>query len=158
MIQVKELALSQEHMEAWFTTINDGTYPMLQAGGIVASIEPEFVSCSYEEKTLTLAFRAKDWELNPEHGLHGGILVTYLDTVFGFLCHYLAEQREVCTVSINTSFLKPILLDDRVLCTAKVNSLGRTIVSMTGEARLERKNMLAGTANTTFMMINKLVK
>ncbi len=117
---------------------------------VIAMIEPEFYSCNALEKTLTLAFEVKKWELNPHGIMHGGIITTIVDTTFGFLSHFYARNKYILTIDIATSFLKPIPMGDTALVTARLNASGRTILSMTAEVRVKSSNVLAATATTTF--------
>ena len=58
-----------------------------------------------------MAYRAQEWELNPENIMHGGIISTALDTSMGFLAHYYTHLSAptVVTVTMNVTFLKPVL-------------------------------------------------
>lgn len=154
MITLKEGISSQENMQEWFAQMNSEDFPMMSTG-LLALLRPSFLSCSFEEKKLEITFDVKEWELNPEGGLHGGMIVTGFDVTFGLLCHYYAKQHLVSTVNITTTFLKPIRPDDTVHYHAQITSLGRTLVSMTAEARLEREDILAATATATFMILDK---
>lgn len=145
---------SQADMEAWFSQMNNSEFPMTNVG-VLDLLSPRFTGCNFEKKELVLSFDVKSWELNPEGGLHGGIIVTGFDTTFGLLCHYYAKPNMVCTININTTFLKPILPNDTVEYHARIISHGKNVVSMVGEARLKRENILAATATTTFMVLDK---
>lgn len=155
MITLKEGISSQENMQEWFAQMNSHDFPMMSTG-LLELLKPRFVSCGFEQKNLELAFDVKEWQLNPEGGLHGGIIVTGFDISFGLLCHYYAKQHMVSTVNITTTFLKPIRPDDTVHFHAHITSLGRTLVSLTAEARLERDDILAATATSTFMILDKM--
>lgn len=154
MVILKDGVSSQENMQGWISQLSDPEFPIAKAG-LLSLLKPRFISCSFEQKMLEIALDVKEWELNPEGGLHGGIIVTGFDVSFGLLCHYFAKQRMVSTVNITTTFLKPIRSDDTVHYRAHVTSLGRTLVSMTAEARLERDDILAATGTATFMILNK---
>lgn len=123
--------------------------------GVIPLLKPQFIGCNYEERTLTIAFDVEEWELNPEMTMHGGLITTAFDTVFGLMSHYFADKHFVTTVSIGVTFLKPILLHDKLIITVKTTSRGRTLISLTAEGYLERENLLAATATTTFMILNK---
>ena len=147
-------ARNQEDMTAWFLKLNAPDF-FMKKNGVLPLLDPKFKACHFEEKELTLSFQVKDWELNPEGGLHGGIIVTGFDMSFGLLCHYFEKPNMVCTINLSTTFLKPILPKDTVHYQVRIISYGKTMVSMTGEARLERDNILAATATTTFMVLDK---
>lgn len=146
--------LSQADMEAWFAKIDAADFYMRKLG-ILNLLDPKFKECSFENKELVLTFEVMDWELNPEGGLHGGIIVTGFDMTFGLLCHYYAKPNMVCTVNLSTTFIQPVLPNDIVEYHAHIISQGKTIVSLTAEARIKRENILAATATTTFMILDK---
>lgn len=145
---------TQQDMEKWMEK-SFGTNSKLYTKGIIAQLNPSFICCDFENNSLTLEFTAEPWAANPEGILHGGILVTAFDTTFGALCHYYAKQNMINTVEISTSFLKPVPLNSKYQITAKANHVGRTLTSMTAEARLVQSNTLLATASTTFIKLHK---
>lgn len=154
MIYLSDDRNSQEDMEAWLGQLSDPNFSMVK-NTILSQLKPRLVTCDFQEKTAEFAFDVMDWQLNPEGGLHGGILVTGFDVSFGLLTHYFAKQHMVSTVQIGTNFLKPVGSNDTVHFQVKITSLGRRIVSLTGEAWLERDHILAATSSATFMKLEK---
>ena len=59
-----------------------------ESGDIYSLLHPHFLRCNYEEKSLTVFIRVKDWARNPEGTMHGGLISTVFDGTFGTLCHY----------------------------------------------------------------------
>lgn len=155
MVILRKETESQENMEAWFPHILRPDSP-LYGEGIIPKLYPEYVSCSLREKQAEFAFEVQEWQLNPEKGLHGGIIATQFDASFGILVHYFAKQNMVTTVQLAVNYLKPVLQGDKVHYKVKANSRGRTLVSLTGEAYLERDHILAATATATFMILDKV--
>lgn len=147
---------NQADMETWFQQLNDPDFPLRKQVGILSLMDPQFTSCDFAEKALVLTFAVQEWELNPEGGLHGGIIVTGFDMSFGLLCHYFAKQHMICTVNLSTTFLKPVQPDDTIHYQVHIVSHGRTLISMIGEAWLERDHILAATATTTFMVLDQM--
>ncbi|WP_304508818.1 PaaI family thioesterase [Anaerotignum sp.] len=150
----KNKNLNQGDMEAWFTKINAPDFYMREKG-VLNLLDPKFKECNFEKKELVLSFEVKDWELNPEGGLHGGIIVTGFDMTFGLLCHYFEKPNMVCTVNLSTTYIQPVLPDDTVEYHARIISQGKNMISLVGEARLTREHILAATATTTYMILNK---
>lgn len=146
---------SQKNMEEWFVKI---LMPdsVLYGEGIIPKMHPEYISCSLQGKWAEFAFKIQDWQLNPGKNLHGGVIATQFDTSFGILVRYFAKQNLVTTVQLAINYLKPILPKDKVHYRVKANSRGKTLVSLTGEAYLERENILAATATATFMILDKV--
>lgn len=154
MIILKDEISSQENMEMWLSQLGQAGN-RISEHGLVEQMRPRFISCDFEKREACIAFDVYDWELNPGGSLHGGITVTGFDMSCGLLCHYYAKQHAITTVNLTTTFLKPILPGDTIYYHAKITSLGRTLMSVTAEARLARGNILAATASVTFMKLDK---
>lgn len=148
--------LSQAHMEQFFL---DAMKPdsKLKHHGVIPEMDPRFVACDFEKGTLEIAYDVKEWELNPEDVIHGGMISTALDTTMGMLCHYFTHLTSptVVTVTMNVSFLKPIVLGDTFHIKVELDSLGRTLATTKAEVRLERDDVLACIATATFMGVNE---
>ncbi len=125
--------------------------------GLVPKLGPKFVACDCEEGSLTLEFEVREWMINPEKILFGGMMVSMLDNAYGFLCHYFAGDKFISTISLNSTFLRPGKLGDVVRVKVKADSHGRTIVNMSGEVFDVTQNQLIGTSQTSFMILDKKV-
>jgi uncharacterized protein (TIGR00369 family) len=90
---------------------------------------------------------------NPGGSMQGGLISAAFDNVFGPLCHLATKTPATTTMSINTSYHRPIFPGDELTVTAKVISKGRTAIYMTGEA-YNRDKKLVASANTTYIMLN----
>lgn len=154
MITLKDEISSQENMEAWLSQLGVADN-RISNRGLVEQMQPRFISCDFEKREACIAFAVRDWELNPGGSLHGGLIVAGFDMSCGLLCHYYAKQHMINTVNLTTTFLKPVLPTDTVYYHAKITSLGRTLMSVTAEARLARNDILAATASVTFMKLQK---
>lgn len=120
-------------------------------------MDPVFVTCDFVKGTIDMAYHAQEWELNPENIMHGGIISTALDTSMGLLAHYYTHLSAptVVTVTMNVTFLKPVLAGDIFHIQCQLDSLGRTLATVKAEVRLERDDILAGIATATFMAVNE---
>lgn len=155
MMTLEQDISTQENMEAWYRQLDDENFPLVRRG-ILSLIKPRFYGCDLAKKEASFVFTVEEWQLNVEGGVHGGIITTSFDTAFGLLCHYFAKQQMICTVNLNTTFLKPIRPNQRVIYRVCILSLGRTIVSMRGEAFAENApEVLLATADTSFMILHK---
>ncbi|MEA5082790.1 MAG: PaaI family thioesterase [Lachnospiraceae bacterium] len=121
--------------------------------GIIEMMGPKFFGCSYENKELSTVFHVEKWELNPQGSMHGGLVSTAFDTTFGILSHYHADDCFITTVDLSTRYLKPIPLGSDLIVKVKACSVGRTLVSLTGEAYLAGKDIIVATASSTFMIL-----
>ena len=148
--------LSQEDMETFFqNAMLPGSE--LKHHGVIPQMDPVFVTCDFVKGTIDMAYRAQEWELNPENIMHGGIISTALDTSMGFLAHYYTHLSAptVVTVTMNVTILKPLLAGDIFHIQCQQDSLGRTLATVKAEVRLERNDILAGIATATFMAVNE---
>jgi len=152
-----ETEIKQKEMENYYS---DLLSIILAKGkvGLVPSLGPKFINCSYEEKSITLEFKVKEWQINPEKILFGGAIVSMLDNAYGFLCHYFAGDRFISTISLNTNFHRPGKLGDTIQVKAKADSYGRTIVNMSGEVYDITQNSKIASSQTSFMMLDKKIE
>ena len=114
-------------------------------------LNPVFVDCDYKKRSVTIKYKAEKWNMNTGGSMHGGIIATAFDNCFGMLAHYLSG-KVVTTVDINVRFLKPVLLGDDLVITAKADHGGRTLISLSAEA-FSRGNVKTAAASATFMVI-----
>ena len=59
------------------------------------------------------------------------------------------------TIEISTTFLKPVPENCKYCITVTANHIGRTITSMTAEARSSETKLLLATASTSFMRLEQ---
>ena len=118
-------------------------------------MNPYFIRCNYEEKSLTIGYDVAEWELNPQGVMHGGMITTAFDNAFGILTHFFAQESFITTVELGVHFHKPVYLGDKIEIAVKANHLGRTLAGYTGELRaVNRDIILAASATTTFIILN----
>ena len=77
-------------------------------------MQPYFVRCNYEEKSLTIGYDVAEWELNPQGVMHGGMITTAFDNAFGILTHFFAQESFITTVELGVHFHKPVFLGDKI--------------------------------------------
>ena len=63
--------------------------------------QAEKAGCSYEDKTITFAFRVQPWQVNRAGHLHGGMMCTAFDMTMGVLVRFLAGKNFTPTVSLD---------------------------------------------------------
>ncbi len=148
-------AQSQEAMERWFRQVTTPGSRLL-SHGVVPKIEPKFVECNFEEKSVTLSFDVLEWELNPQNVIHGGIIATAFDTTLGLLCHYFTKPQVVITVSLNTTYHKPIFMGDAFHIKAKMEFQGRSLCNITGDAWTQNHSVLAASATSVFKALREI--
>ena len=129
---------------------NSGIYKDLINGLMRA----EKVSCSYEDKTITFAFRVQPWQVNRAGHLHGGMMCTAFDMTMGVLVRFLAGKNFTPTVSLDVKYIRPVKVGDTLLVTAKAIAAGRRITQLTCEAYSGRTGKLAASGASVYMNVD----
>lgn len=125
-----------------------------QADSVNAMMRPEFVSCSYAEKTLTVAFPVLEWEKNRVGVMHGGIIAAAFDITTGLLARFLAGQNFAPTIQLETVFLRPISIGDVFEVFVKTNLSGRKLTHLYCEGTVKSSGKLAATATASYFNEN----
>ena len=99
-------------------------------------LAPRFIGCNADEMSIELGFTAQSWEENPLGVIHGGIVISMMDSALGVLASTVCGGRSV-TVSLQTSFLRAVYAGDRVNVRAVVTYSGRSIVHCEAKAYRE---------------------
>jgi acyl-coenzyme A thioesterase PaaI-like protein len=149
--------MSQEKMEAEIRAEIEKMYRN-QNGSINEMMKPEFVSCSHEEKTLTVAFPVLEWEKNRVGAMHGGAIASAFDIVTGLLARYLAGQNFAPTIQLETVFIRPIPIGEVFEVFVKTNLSGRKLTHLYGEGTLKSTGKLAATATASYFNENTSVR
>lgn len=112
---------------------NDG-----DPGALGTMLKPRYESFNLEKMTLTCSFLTEDWSRNPNGVVHGGIISAMLDTIMGTVSVW-HSGKPTPTVMLQTSYIRPVPLRQRVYICAHITNAGRTLVHTTGEAWMEEK-------------------
>ena len=98
-------------------------------GKLGESASPEVLRCDYAQKTATFRFPFHPWMLNCNNVMHGGCVALIMDNSMGLLsCSSLDKDQTTPTVSMQLTFLNPILLSSHILVDARVNAVKSKIV------------------------------
>ena len=122
-----------------------------QSDSVNAMMKPEFIECSVEGKTLTIAFPVLEWEKNRVGAMHGGMIATAFDIVFGLLARFLAGQNFAPTIQLETVFIRPIPIGDVFIVRVKANLAGRKLTHLYGEGFVKSTGKLAATATSSYL-------
>ena len=120
-------------------------------GRINDKLAPRFYSCSAEKKSLSIAYVADEWMLNPNGTLHGGLLNTAIDVAMSVLARYLAKKRVTVTVQLSTNFLRPVQRGDTFIVEAVADHAGRRSIVQHASVTVEGSGKPAATATGVFM-------
>lgn len=143
--------LKQEKMEKGIGEIIDQIQKEPERAN--ALMKAKLVSCSEKEHTVTIEFPVMEWQLNPFDKMHGGLIATAFDEALGILAIYLNNGKPAVSVSMSLNYLKPVPMNDSILITAKATSLGKKLITLSGECRLKSSGLLTGTAIETYAII-----
>ncbi|HHX13544.1 MAG TPA: PaaI family thioesterase [Clostridiales bacterium] len=141
---------------------SDGIQEFYEAGCRIkdrlnARMQLSLTGCSGADRSITTRFTVREWQLNINDYMHGGIMTTAFDMVMGILANYLgyAQRKTAATVNLNVTFLKTVKKDDSLLVSTKVVSAGRRMICLTGEAHNEKTGALISTASSSFLLVER---
>jgi len=125
-----------------------------QDGFVNAMMKPEFIECSFENKSITVAFPVLEWERNRAGYMHGGIIGAAFDFAMGLLTRFFSGQDFAPSIQLETVFIRPIPIGDVLLIKAKTNLSGRKLTHLYGEAFVKSSGKLAATATASYFNEN----
>ncbi len=115
-------------------------------GSMCNLLEQRFESCNYNECSYICSYETKYEFRNPTGSLHGGIIASMLDTAMGCLAISFAGKMTP-TISMETSYLHAIPLNDRLYVKSKLTMAGHSLCHVTAEAWMENlPEMIVATA------------
>ncbi|MDR1247477.1 MAG: PaaI family thioesterase [Clostridiales Family XIII bacterium] len=118
--------------------------------GVATVMKPDFVACDLNEMTVTVECPVREWQTNPYKTMHGGYIASAFDETAGIFATYMSGMKSLVTANLSVNYLKPIMINDSILITAKATSVGKRIITVTGECRSKSGGSLTGTAQMTF--------
>lgn len=125
-----------------------------QAGRINALMKPKFIRCNEEDMTVTVEFPVLEWELNRVGVMHGGIISSTFDFTFGVLSRYFSELNFSPTISLETTYLKPVPAEGILIITAKIIAIGRSITHLSAEGHIKSSGALAAVAKASYFNVD----
>ncbi|NLB51566.1 MAG: PaaI family thioesterase [Syntrophomonadaceae bacterium] len=103
-------------------------------------------------KSLVDDYPVAEKFLNLAGSMQGGFIVAAFDNTFGQLCYLITEKVPIATIDINTTFHRPILKNDTLKITARVQAKGKTTLHLVGEA-VNKEGKLIASAATNYMVL-----
>ena len=149
MSRLKEL-LKQETFEKGIETL---VCDFKGTSHISELMNPSLTACSEKEQTITIEFPVLEWQLNEHDTMHAGLIATAFDEALGIFAAYLGNGKSTVSINISLNYLKPVPMNDSILITAKATSLGRKLITVSGECHLKSNGLLTNTALATFAIV-----
>lgn len=112
----------------------------------------ELIDLRDGEAVLRLKMRD---ELRQPHGLlHGGATASLIDTATAFaVITKLEPDEKASTVDLTVHYLRPVI-DETILCTARVVKAGRRLLTVSADVVSSDKEKLVATAISTYSKIS----
>lgn len=110
--------------------------------------------CSYEDKTVTFAFPIQEWQANRVGNLHGGIICTAFDITIAVLARFYAGENFAPTISLDVKFVRPVMVGDTMLVTAKAIAVSKRISQLTCEAYSQKTGKLVASGASVYMNVD----
>ena len=112
---------------------------------------PRFAGCDAEKRAMSVTFTAREWMLNPNGTLHGGMLSTAVDIAVTVLGRYLAKKRVIVTAQLSMNFLRAIQENDSFTVHATADHVGRRSVVIQAYVTVGDTGKRAATASAVLM-------
>ena len=125
-----------------------------QEGLINGMMKSEFISCSFEEKTLTFGYPVQPWEANRVGNMHGGMICATFDTTIAALARFYAGENFAPTISLDVKYVRPVKVGDMLLVTAHATATGKRITQLTCEAYSRETGKLVATGASVYMNVD----
>lgn len=148
----KTIDAFQVNMETWYKNLLDENGD-LRDDALSGMIHPHFIGCDFTKGTSTFSHTAMEWQLNPQNMQHGGITSTAFDTDLGFLAQYYVQPYPEVAVSLNVTFLKPIFEGNTYFVESKIESLGKSLITVSGTAWTDDKRNPIATCMATYKAV-----
>ena len=102
-----------------------------------ANMKMRYEECSFENKTLTISCMVEEYMRNPAGVMHGGAAAGALDISMGCLSFYCSGEYLTPTISMQTSYERPIPTGKRLFLQSTCLSCGKSMAYMTAKAWVE---------------------
>lgn len=99
----------------------------LRPGTINAGMAPYLVDCDPDEGWVELKYEVAEWMRNLRGSVHGGAVSAMFDNVMGALAWCVAGGNPCPTITLQTSYVRPLTVGTTVHARATLTSGGRTL-------------------------------
>lgn len=99
----------------------------LRPGTINEGMSPHLVDCDPDEGWVELKYEVAEWMRNLRGAVHGGAVAAMFDNVMGALAWCVTGGTPCATITLQTSFVRPLTVGTTVHARATLSSGGRTL-------------------------------
>jgi uncharacterized protein (TIGR00369 family) len=96
-------------------------------GSINAGMAPHLVDCDPDEGWLELKYEVAEWMRNLRGSVHGGAVSAMFDNAMGGLAWCVTGGNPCPTITLQSSFVRPLTVGTTVHVRATLTSGGRTL-------------------------------
>lgn len=144
---------NKEIREALKAIIEMPVEELIQKHPTIAALKTEFVDYSADGK-LTLAYPVQANQINGYHLMQGGNIASAFDNNFGIFVYVALDGHQAPTIDMVVNFHKGVTLEDeKIWITTQVKSAGKKVISLTGEAR-NKKGQLVASSQTHMLNLD----
>ena len=140
----------QQYMERMLYALL-GDNPDPDFDNISDRMDAKAVGCSAEEQWVCLEFQPKEWMLNSNRNLHGGIIATAMDMTMGIMARWAHQRRFLVTAQMSVSYMRAIPENTAYRVKARIAKSGQRAAFIEAELTLADSGKLAATATGLFM-------
>ena len=115
-------------------------------------IDPQYVSCDPEKKTVKVRYKKFKWEDNGRGEVHGGVISAMMDTTMGINAIALTDGS-VSTADMTISFLKPFRGKSFIIEAVAVQ-VGSRVIRLMAKAYDEDTGKCLALSTGSFMHVN----
>lgn len=115
-------------------------------------IDPEFVDCDTEKKSVRVRYKKFKWEDNGRGEVHGGVISAMMDTTMGINAIALTEGS-VSTSEMTISFLKPFR-GKAFIIESEAVQVGERVIRLIAKAFDEDTGKCLAMSTGSFMHVN----
>ncbi|MBK8121622.1 MAG: PaaI family thioesterase [Sulfuritalea sp.] len=127
------------------TNIPEGFQPLMRGGAFLRSLGPWYCSRDHKQQMI-LAIRIEERHTNIRHIVHGGFLVTMVDTAMGIVVSSSREPPQpIVTVSLTTNFIASAEPGDWLEAHVDIDRIGGRLAYASCALRVGDRCIMTGT-------------
>ena len=124
------------------TWVPDGYKKLGWHAGFDVLIGPMYYKKDSDNKFRFIA-KILDKHLNAQGIAHGGFSMALADIFFGSVAFSACGKKSTSTISLNSNFVSPGLLDEIVECEATITKMTRSLIFVEGSIKSGEKTILS---------------